>query len=90
MLRELRHKRLGRIVGVIPESADRDLFDECIPASTGHIRDELRAPFEIPFAQLLAYHLGLREGLDPDNPSPMGAITRVVQKFVIYNDESDF
>jgi tagatose-6-phosphate ketose/aldose isomerase len=87
LLGELRSKRLGRIVGVVPESADRDLFDECIPASSGHIRDELRVPFEIPFAQLLAYHLSLREGLDPDNPSPLGAITRVVQKFVIYDDE---
>jgi tagatose-6-phosphate ketose/aldose isomerase len=87
LLAELRHKRLGRIVGVVPVSADRDLFDECIPASSGHIRDELRVPFEIPFAQLLAYHLSLREGLDPDNPSPLGAITRVVQKFVIYDDE---
>jgi fructoselysine-6-P-deglycase FrlB-like protein len=46
-------------------------------------------PFEIPFAQLLAYHLSLTEGLDPDNPSPTGAITRVVEQFAIYDEASD-
>ena len=87
LIGELRQKRLGRIVGVIPRDADQDLFDECILASTGHIRDGLRVPFEIPFAQLLAYYLSVQAGLDPDNPSPMGAITRVVQKFAIYDGE---
>ncbi|MBV8453949.1 MAG: hypothetical protein JOZ29_16990, partial [Deltaproteobacteria bacterium] len=62
------------------------IFDEWVPAAAGSSDDVLRAPFEIPFAQLLAYHLSLREGLDPDNPSPMGAITRVVQKFRIYDE----
>ena len=81
LVSELRQKGLGRIVGIVPEeSADGSLFDECIPASAGQIRDELRVPFEIPFAQLLAYHLSRKEGLDPDNPSPTGAITRVVQQ----------
>jgi tagatose-6-phosphate ketose/aldose isomerase len=87
LIRELRQKGLGRIVGVIPADADQSLFDEWIPASAGHVRDDLRVPFEIPFAQLLAYHLSLQAGLDPDNPSPMGAITRVVRKFTIYDDE---
>jgi tagatose-6-phosphate ketose/aldose isomerase len=86
---ELRQKGLGRMVGIAPEGADASLFDECIPASAGHIRDELRVPFEIPFAQLLAYHLSRKEGLDPDNPSPTGAITRVVQKFVTYDEAPD-
>ena len=85
LVSELRHKQLGRIVGIAPEDADRSLFDDWIPASAGECLDELRVPFEIPFAQLLAYHLSLRQGLDPDNPSPMGAITRVVKNFVIYD-----
>jgi tagatose-6-phosphate ketose/aldose isomerase len=40
-----------------------------------------RAPVgvEIVFAQLLGYHLSLRFGLDPDDPSPHGVINRVVQ-----------
>lgn len=86
LVSELRQKRLGRIVGIAPESANRDLFDEWVAASAGEIRDEWRVPFEIPFAQLLAYHLSLRAGLDPDNPSPMGAITRVVQQFAIHDE----
>jgi len=86
---ELRQKGLGRIVGIAPEGADTSLFHECIPACAGHIRDELRVPFEIPFTQLLAYHLSRKEGLDPDNPSPTGAITRVVQEFVTYDEASD-
>jgi tagatose-6-phosphate ketose/aldose isomerase len=89
LVSELRQKGLGRIVGIVPEGADASLFDECIPASAGHVRDELRVPFEIPFAQLLAYHLSRKEGLDPDNPSPTGAITRVVRKFVTYDEAPD-
>jgi tagatose-6-phosphate ketose/aldose isomerase len=94
LVAQLKQKGLGRIVGIVPKGGDRSLADdsicdECIPASAGHIRDELRVPFEIPFAQLLAYHLSLTEGLDPDNPSPTGAITRVVQQFAIYDEASD-
>ena len=91
---QLKQKGLGRIVGIVPDGAKGSLladglYDECVPASAGHIRDELRVPFEIPFAQLLAYHLSLTEGLDPDNPSPTGAITRVVEQFAIYDEASD-
>jgi tagatose-6-phosphate ketose/aldose isomerase len=86
---ELKQKGLGRIVAIAPEGADASLFDECIPACAGPIRDELRVPFEIPFAQLLAYHLSRKAGLDPDNTSPTGAITRVVRKFVTYDGAPD-
>jgi tagatose-6-phosphate ketose/aldose isomerase len=89
LVSELRQKGLGRIVGIAPKGTDASLFDECIPASAGHIPDELRTPFEIPFAQLLAYHLSRKEGLDPDNPSPTGAITRVVPNFVTYHEAAD-
>jgi len=79
LLAELREKRLGRLVGIIPAGAPADLFDEAIPALASELEDSLRGPFEILFAQLLAYHLSLRLGLDPDNPSPDGVIHRVVQ-----------
>ncbi len=65
LISELESKKLGRIVRV--ETVVPDL------------PDALRTPFEIVFAQLLAYHLSLRAGLNPDNPSPDGVITRVVQ-----------
>jgi tagatose-6-phosphate ketose/aldose isomerase len=89
LVSELRQKQLGRIVGIAPHDADRSLFDHWIPASAPGCPDQLRVPFEIPFAQLLAYHLSLRQGLDPDNPSPMGAITRVVKNFEIYDQPAE-
>jgi tagatose-6-phosphate ketose/aldose isomerase len=88
LVRELRQKQLGQLIGIVPGGANADLFDEAIPAHAGQAPDYLRVPFEIPFAQLLAYHLSLNHGLDPDSPSPTGAITRVVQKFVIHDASS--
>jgi tagatose-6-phosphate ketose/aldose isomerase len=79
LLCELRGKRLGRLVGIVPEGLSAHLFDEVVPALASDAPDSLRAPFEILFAQLLAYHLSLRFGLNPDNPSPDGIINRVVQ-----------
>jgi tagatose-6-phosphate ketose/aldose isomerase len=55
-----------------------------MPANAPDLPDALRTPFEIPFAQLLAYHLSVRVEVDPDNPSPDGAITRVVRPFRIH------
>lgn len=79
LLTELRDKRLGRLVGIAPEGISPDLFNKVVPAIAPALSDSLRAPFEILFAQLLAYHLSLRFGLNPDNPSPDGIINRVVQ-----------
>jgi tagatose-6-phosphate ketose/aldose isomerase len=79
LLGELREKRVGRLVGAVPEGTLADLFDDAVPALAPDLVDSLRGPFEIVFAQLLAYHLSLRFGLDPDNPSPDGIIHRVVQ-----------
>jgi tagatose-6-phosphate ketose/aldose isomerase len=87
LVSELRQKNLGRLIGITSEKSASDVFDSCVPAIAASCRDELRVPFEIPFAQLLAYHLSLKEGLNPDNPSPMGAITRVVKEFAIYDEK---
>jgi tagatose-6-phosphate ketose/aldose isomerase len=76
---ELRAKKLGRIVCIGSPLAGPELADVAIPASAPELPDQLRTPFEIVFVQLLAYHLSLRAGLDPDSPSPSGVITRVVQ-----------
>ena len=89
LLSELRQKRLGYVIVVGSEKPTGDLFDEWVPALAGQCPDEFRVPFEIPFAQLLAYHLSLKQGLDPDNPSPMGAIMRVVKQFAIYDENHD-
>jgi tagatose-6-phosphate ketose/aldose isomerase len=49
------------------------------------LADYLRTPAEIVFPQLLAFHLGLRLGLNPDSPSPGGVIHRVVEGVIIYD-----
>jgi tagatose-6-phosphate ketose/aldose isomerase len=86
LLAELRAKKLGRIIGVTPEGAPHKLCDETVPAMAPQLPDSLRTPFEIVFPQLLAYHLSLRAGLNPDNPSPGGVINRVVQGVRVYED----
>jgi tagatose-6-phosphate ketose/aldose isomerase len=86
LLAELRAKKLGRIIGVTPEGAPHKLCDETVPAMAPELPDHLRTPFEIVFPQLLAYHLSLRAGLNPDNPSPGGVINRVVQGVRVYED----
>ncbi len=88
VLEDLRAKGLGRLV-VIGESAlsqtEREWF---LPAAAPALPDTLRTPFEIPLIQLLAYHLSVQAGIDPDNPSPDGAITRVVRPFRLHDASS--
>ena len=88
LLRELRQKNLGHLIVVGPPTAASDQAHDFIPAAASDIPDFLRTPFEIVFPQLLAYYLSLASGLDPDNPSPDGVITRVVQRFQLH-EESD-
>jgi tagatose-6-phosphate ketose/aldose isomerase len=79
LIQELRAKKLGYIVGIADPAESRGLFDDVIAAVAPHANDALRTPFEIVGPQLLGYHLSLRIGLNPDNPSPDGVINRVVQ-----------
>lgn len=79
LLDELRAKQLGRIIVINSEDASHPAFAEVVPAMAPELPDYLRTPFEIVFPQLLAYHLSLQAGLNPDNPSPGAVITRVVQ-----------
>ena len=84
VLRELRQKKLGRVIVIGSPASDDDLGHDFIPAMAPDLPDDLRGPFEIVFPQLLAYHLSLASHLDPDNPSPDGVITRVVQRFQLH------
>jgi tagatose-6-phosphate ketose/aldose isomerase len=79
LIHELQLKQLGFLVGISDPEQDAGLFDEVLPAVLPQAADELRTPFEIVAPQLLGYHLSLRTGLNPDNPSPEGVINRVVQ-----------
>ena len=85
LLRELRAKKIGHLVGIVAEDAPEGLFDAVIPAVAPSLADGLRTPYEIMAPQLLGYHLSLGQGHDPDNPSPGGVINRVVQGVVIHS-----
>ena len=86
LIQDLRGKRLGRfiIVGDNPSLAEQR--DWHIPAIAPSLPDSLRTPFEVPVAQLLAYHLSVNAQVNPDNPSPKGTITRIVRPFRIHEE----
>jgi tagatose-6-phosphate ketose/aldose isomerase len=84
LLRELRAKKIGYLVGITGSTETESLLDEGIPAVAPNEDDVFRTPYEILGPQLLGYHLSLRIGLNPDNPSPEGVINRVVQGVKIH------
>ena len=84
LLRELREKKIGYLVGIADEDDTSAEFDLLIPAIAPQVEDALRTPYEIVAAQLLGYNLSLLSGLNPDNPSPDGVINRVVRGVTIY------
>lgn len=79
LIDELHSKKIGYLVGIADPSESKGLFEEVIPAIAPLADDALRTPYEIVGPQLLGYHLSLKIGLNPDNPSPEGIINRVVQ-----------
>jgi len=84
LIQELRTKRLGYSVGIAATVDHGCLFDNVIPAVLPDAPDDMRTPFEVLIPQLLGYHLSRGIGLNPDNPSPDGVITRVVQGVTIH------
>jgi tagatose-6-phosphate ketose/aldose isomerase len=86
LVRELRSKGLGHLVGIGATQSEAGLFADVWPAVLPNAHDMLRTPFEILGPQMFGYHLSLNAGLNPDNPSPDGIINRVVQGVAIYED----
>jgi tagatose-6-phosphate ketose/aldose isomerase len=84
LIQELRSKGLGYSVGIAGTAEHDGLFDDVIPAVLPQAPDDMRTPFEVLIPQLLGYHLSRGLGLNPDNPSPNGVITRVVQGVTIH------
>jgi tagatose-6-phosphate ketose/aldose isomerase len=78
LINELHAKQIGRVVAIAPADFSCNGIETRIEAVAPEMPDYLRTPFEIIFPQLLAYHLSLGSGLNPDNPSPNGIISRVV------------
>jgi tagatose-6-phosphate ketose/aldose isomerase len=86
MLEDLKKSGMGRTVVVGDEACSQWQHDWFVLASASELPDNLRTPFEILFAQLLAYHLSVHAHVNPDNPSPGGVITRVVKAFHIHEE----
>ena len=86
LIEDLKGKGLGRFIIVGDNPSLAELRDWYIPAIAPSLPDSLRTPFEIPLAQLLAYHLSVHAQVNPDDPSPKGTITRVVRPFRIHEE----
>lgn len=83
-VREFRARGSGRFALVGNDAVKSWPHDWFLPAVAPMLPDNLRAPFEIVFAQLFAYASSLQAGVDPDNPSPDGQVTRVVKPFQLH------
>jgi tagatose-6-phosphate ketose/aldose isomerase len=87
LIEEIRKKRLVKLqVVVTPESTNqlRQSADHLLSLDAPNLGDEYRAPVDVILAQLLGLFCSLRLGLQPDCPSPNGAISRVVSHVNIY------
>jgi tagatose-6-phosphate ketose/aldose isomerase len=88
LLKEVREKKLGKLTVVVTPQSDDSLSAisdyvlslDALP----ELSDECMAPIDIIFAQLLGLFSSLNAGLQPDQPSPNGAISRVVSHVNIY------
>ena len=90
LIEEVHKKRLGKLrVVVTPDSDSKAGFgsmaDHVLSLHAPDLRDEYRAPVDVMLAQMLGLFCCLRLGLKPDNPSPNGAISRVVSHVNIYS-----
>ncbi len=88
LLREIDRKRLGRVKLAVtagnPGDAEK-LVDDCLSLGLpDNFPDYYRPVLDVIVGQLVGLFASLRCGLKPDQPSPNGAITRVVQPIKLY------
>lgn len=89
LLREIDRKRLGRVRAVVTARglddvsslADFYLSLNCAP----DFPDDYRPVLDVILGQLVGLFASMRCGLKPDQPSPSGTITRVVQPIKLYS-----
>lgn len=87
LLREIGSKDLVRTrvaVATEPSSLRAEADYVLTPEATYMIPDLYRPVIDVIFGQLLGLFASIQAGLKPDNPSPNGAISRVVQNVGIY------
>jgi tagatose-6-phosphate ketose/aldose isomerase len=89
LLREIDRKRLGRVRAVVTVPGIDDLSpltDYCLSLDCpADFPDLYRPVLDVMFGQLIGLFASMRSGLKPDQPSPNGAITRVVQPIRLYS-----
>ncbi len=88
LMKEIQSKQLGRVrVAIAPGDGEnlRGLCDQlvAIDAPTG-FPDDYRVPVDVIFGQMVGLFLSIAAKLQPDHPSPNGAINRVVSHVQIY------
>lgn len=89
LLREIDRKRLGRVRATVTVQGIDDvspLTDYCLSLDAPATFPDLYRPvLDVMFGQLVGLFASMRCGLKPDQPSPNGAITRVVQPIRLYS-----
>jgi tagatose-6-phosphate ketose/aldose isomerase len=94
LLKELRKKRIGRVVLVCGSAIDESILSlsDCAidydPDGDLDIPDDLLPPVQVILGQLLGLFKSLTLGFKPDSPSEGGVINRVVEGVRVYDPES--
>lgn len=88
LLREIDRKRLGRVRVVVSAHGTEDvssLADYSLAlSSASNLSDDYRPVLDVMLGQLIGLFASMHCGLKPDQPSPNGAISRVVQPIKLY------
>lgn len=89
LVREIDRKRLGRVRLAITAGDGEEVSDlvdyRLALACPADFPDYYRPALDVMLGQLLGLFASMRCGLKPDEPSPTGAITRVVQPIKLYS-----
>jgi tagatose-6-phosphate ketose/aldose isomerase len=88
LLDEIARKRLGRVRVAVTANGVEDLTsltDYPLSLECPDLKDEYRPAVDVMLGQLLGLFASLRSGLKPDEPSPNGAISRVVAPIKLYS-----
>jgi tagatose-6-phosphate ketose/aldose isomerase len=88
LLDEISRKRLSRVRITVSANEAEDLVelaDYRLSLNCPGFADEYRPAVDVILGQLLGLFASLRSGLKPDQPSPNGAISRVVAPIKLYS-----
>lgn len=87
LLQEVERKRLGRVRAAVTTAHDdgvSSLVDHLLTLRVPNLPDACRPVLDVIFGQLIGLFACVRHGLQPDQPSPNGAINRVVAPIPLY------